>query len=149
MIGHVAHPCFDVAATHAFYRDVLGATLKLSRSGHSSTWNAPYLMLVYDVHGVELDFFTYAGIVRPPPDGLPRDIRHAGITVASADELARIRARIEGAGAEHWIELHDGPHDEHVYVRDPNGLVLEFSLAAAPSPAQPGAEATLRAWLDA
>ena len=149
MIGHVAHPAFDVAATHAFYTGVLGATLKAARSGDSSAWNARYLMLVYELHGVEIDFFTFAGIVRPDDGNLPRDIRHVGVTVASADELARVRERIASAGAEHWLEFHDGPDDEHVYVRDPNGLVLEFSLPEAPWPARADAAATLRAWLDA
>ncbi len=149
MIGHVAHPAFDVEATHRFYTDVLGATLKLARSGDSSTWNGRYVMAVYDVCGVEVDFFSYAGIARPHPDGLPRDIRHVGITLDSSDAVAAMRGRVERANAEHWIEYHDGPNDEHVYVVDPNGLVLEFSLPDAPWTPRDDADGVLRAWIDA
>jgi glyoxylase I family protein len=133
MIDHVAFPSFDAAATHRFYTTVLGAALKSATSGDSATWNARYLLAAYELEGAELDFFTFDGIVRPQPDGLPEDIRHVGIAVASAADLARMRARLDEHAASYWVEQHDGDDGDHVYVRDPNGLVIELSVAAPPS----------------
>jgi extradiol dioxygenase family protein len=53
MIDHVAHPSFDVAATHRFYSEVLGARLKAAFSGDSSEWNARY---VCDPNGLIIEF---------------------------------------------------------------------------------------------
>jgi glyoxylase I family protein len=146
MIDHVAHPSFDVAATHRFYTEVLGASLKAASSGDSPEWKARYLLAAYELEGAEIDFFSYEGIARPPADGLPREIRHAGIALPSQADVSRVRQRLDAQGAEYWIEHHDGPEDEHLYVPDPNGLVIEFSVAAKPWPAQAGALDVVRQW---
>ena len=144
MIDHVAHPSFDAAATHRFYADVLGAQLKSASSGESSTWNARYLLAAYELEGAEVDFFTYDGIVRPPSDGLPRDIRHIGVTVPSPDDVARLKRRVEANAVEHWIEDRDG---EHLYVCDPNGLIIEFSVAEPPFAGRLEALDVVRDWI--
>jgi catechol 2,3-dioxygenase-like lactoylglutathione lyase family enzyme len=144
MIDHVAHPSFDAAATHRFYTDVLGARLKSAFSGESSTWNARFLLAAYELEGAEVDFFSYAGIVRPPSDGLPRDIRHVGVTVASPTDVTRLRQCVEANAVEHWIEERDG---EHLYVCDPNGLILEFAVAEPPFESRPGAFDVVRDWI--
>jgi catechol 2,3-dioxygenase-like lactoylglutathione lyase family enzyme len=95
MIDHLAHPSFDAAQTHRFYTEVLGARLRSATSGESPEWNAHYLLAAYELEGADLDFFTYAGIVRPAPDGLPRDIRHVGLSLRSESDLARIRRRLD------------------------------------------------------
>jgi glyoxylase I family protein len=147
MIDHVAHPSFDVAATHRFYAELLGARLKFALSGDSPEWNASYLLAAYELEGCELDFFSYVGITRPSPDGLPRDIRHVGIALSSAADLARVRERLNRDGIAYWTERHDDDH-EHLYATDPNGLVLEFSVAAAPSAESPDALEVLRRWIE-
>ena len=149
MIDHIAYPSFDAAETHRFYTDVLGAQLKAASSGQSATWNALYLLAAYELEGAELDFFSFAGIVRPPADGLPEDIRHVGITVATAAELARMRARLDAHAASYWVERHDGDEGEHVYVRDPNGLVIEFSVVEAPYAVRADAIEVVERWIAA
>jgi len=144
MIDHVAHPSFDAAATHRFYSEVLGARLKAAFSGDSSEWNARYLLAAYDLEGVQIDFFTFEGITRPQPDGLPRDIRHVGLTVPSPDDVARLRQRVEAQAVDHWIEERDG---EHLYVCDPNGLIIEFSVAEAPAAERFEALDVVRGWI--
>ncbi len=148
MIDHVAHPSFDPGATHRFYAEVLGARLKAALGGESAQWNARYLLAAYELEGAELDFFTYDGMVRPQPDDLPPDIRHVGLAVASSEDLARVRARLDEHAAPYWTETHDGDDDLHLYATDPNGLVLEFSLAAPPSPPQADAYERLRDWIE-
>jgi catechol 2,3-dioxygenase-like lactoylglutathione lyase family enzyme len=148
VIDHVAHPSFDVAATHRFYTDALGARLKSALTGDSPEWGARFLLAAYELEGAELDFFSFEGIVRPQPDGLPKDIRHVGIAVAEAGELARVRARLDEHAVTYWVERHDGDDDEHLYVRDPNDLVIEFSVAAAPHAERVDAEAVLRQWIE-
>lgn len=147
MIDHVAHPSFDVAATHRFYTDVLGARLKTASSGESAAWNARYLLAGYEFEGAELDFFSFAGIVRPPPDGLPEDIRHVGIAVSTATELARMRARLDEHAVAYWVEHHDGDEGEHVYVRDPNGLLIELSVTEPPYAERADAIDVVERWI--
>jgi glyoxylase I family protein len=144
MIDHIAHPSFDAAVTHRFYTDVLGARLKAAFSGDSATWNARFLLAAYELESAELDFFTYDGIERPPSDGLPRDIRHVGVTVGSPDDVARLRQRVEAHAVDHWIEERDG---EHLYVCDPNGLIIEFSVVEPPHAERPEALDVVRGWI--
>lgn len=146
-IDHIAHPSFDPRATHEFYTGVLGATLDGAWSGESATWNARYLMVAYSLRGVGLDFFTYEGIGRPLPDDLPRDIRHIGLALPTPEDCTAVRQRVEAAAAPHWVERRgDG---EHLYVTDPNGLVIEFSVAEPrPDPRGDGAS-VLECWLSA
>jgi glyoxylase I family protein len=147
MIDHIACPSFDAAATHRFYADVLGARLKSASVGDSAAWNARYLLAAYDLEGAELDFFSFEGIVRPPPDGLPHDIRHVGIAVATAADVARVRERLDRHAVSYWVEQHDGD-DEHLYVRDPNDLVIEFSVTAAPYAERADAADVVRRWIE-
>jgi catechol 2,3-dioxygenase-like lactoylglutathione lyase family enzyme len=146
MIDHIAHPSYDAAATHRFYSDVLGAHLKAAFSGESAEWNARYLLAAYELEGAEIDLFTFEGITRPQPDALPRDIRHVGLTVPAEPDLARVRGRLDDRGVEHWIETRDD--GEHLYVTDPNGLVIEFSAAVPPYTARPNAFDVLQAWIE-
>ena len=148
VIDHIACPSFDAAATHRFYADVLGARLKSASVGDSAEWNARYLLAAYELEGAELDFFSFEGIVRPPPDGLPKDIRHVGVAVRSADDLSRVRERLDRHQVSYWIERHDGDNGEHLYVRDPNDLVIEFSILAAPSAERPGADDVIQRWIE-
>lgn len=144
MIDHIAHPSFDAATTHRFYTEVLSARLKAAFSGDSPTWNARFLLAAYELEGAELDFFTYDGIERSPSDGLPRDIRHIGVTVPSPDDVARLRRRVQAHAVDHWIEERGG---EHLYVCDPNGLIIEFSAPEPPHAERPEALDVVRGWI--
>jgi catechol 2,3-dioxygenase-like lactoylglutathione lyase family enzyme len=143
-VEHVANPSFDPAATHRFYHDLLEAPLTLALTGTGDDGVA-WLVVEYAFGGVSLAFLTYAGMTRVD-DGLPDDIRHVAFTVHDAAEADRWAQRFEAAGVRWKSELHDD--DPHVYVYDPNGVVLEFAapyLAGAGSAEH--AAATLAAWI--
>jgi catechol 2,3-dioxygenase-like lactoylglutathione lyase family enzyme len=126
-IDHAALPCFDVPATHRFYADVLGLPLVAAQRGPAEAWGArEFLLLAYRLRdGSVLDLFTFDGIRRPSPDGLPKDIRHLALTVASRGEVRALAKRLEQERVAFWTETH-GADDVHVYVTDPGGIVLEI-----------------------
>jgi catechol 2,3-dioxygenase-like lactoylglutathione lyase family enzyme len=151
-LDHAAFPCFDVGATHAFYTHILGLPLAHAQTGSAEVWGAEsYLLLGFRLaDGGLLDFFAVDGLTRPPDDGLPKDIRHVALTVATRDEVRAHRARLEEARVAHWTETHT-KDDLHVYVTDPNGIVLEI-LAEEDSgkrvaPDEPAANAVVAAWV--
>ncbi len=146
MIDHIAHPSFDAAATHRFYSEVLGARLKAAFSGESPEWNARYLLAAYELEGAEIDLFTFEGIVRPQPDGLPRDIRHVGLAVPTERDLTRMHERLDDHAAAYWTETRDD--GEHLYVTDPNGLIIELSIAPPPYADRSDAFDVVRAWIE-
>jgi catechol-2,3-dioxygenase len=74
---------------------------------------------------VVLDFFSFEGLARPADDGLPRDIRHVGVALPTRGDVERVRARFEERSIPFWLETHD-VDDVHVYVTDPNGVVVEI-----------------------
>ena len=150
-LDHAAMPCFDVRATHAFYADALGFPLLHASTGSASAWgHDEYLLLVYGLPaGGTIDFFHVPGLARPAPDGLPRDIRHVAITVASRPRAKELEQLLRGAGGEVWTETHAGD-DLHVYAIDPNGLAVEFVAVedgvASMRPDPAGASRALAAW---
>jgi len=124
---HYAFPCFDVAATDRFYRDVMGFPLVLAMSGPSPEWGGDFLLIAYAAgDGRCLDFFSFRGLRRPPADGLPDDIRHVAFTAGSARAVARWKLRLAERDVAYRIEDH-GEGDEHLYFADPNGLMLEIA----------------------
>ncbi len=153
-IDHLAFPCFDVPATVRFYVEILGGTLRHAQSGPAPAWNAKeYLLLAVGLPGgVTVDFFSFDGIQRPAADGLPRDIRHVALRVATRADVLAVQERYEAAGVAFWTESHEGA-DLHLYAADPNGVVVEVLETAdtitsrAPNPV--AARAVIDAWLAA
>ena len=77
--------------------------------------------------------FTMA-IVRAP-EGAPPDARglhHVSFEMASEDEVAAGRERLAAAGVPVEREV-DAPHKLSLFIRDPNGVLLEF-YAPRPAP---------------
>jgi catechol 2,3-dioxygenase-like lactoylglutathione lyase family enzyme len=136
-IDHVALPCFDVPATHRFYAGVLGLPLVHAQSGPAEVWGAgEYVLLAYGLQGGQtIDFFAFDGIVRPPPDGLPKDIRHLALSVGTRAEVTAYKQRFADESILFWTETHDAD-DIHVYVTDPNGVVLEILAQEDGAPAR-------------
>ncbi len=123
-LDHLALPSFDPDATHRFYTKVMGFPLVFALDRTSSAWKRRYLLTAYAIgDGRFLDFFTYEGIVRPPPDDLPKDIRHIAFAVDSHATVEAWRARAVAHGVEHFTEDHGD--DVHLYLFDPNGHLLE------------------------
>jgi catechol 2,3-dioxygenase-like lactoylglutathione lyase family enzyme len=119
-VDHLACPCHDLGATHAFWTQVMGAPLVHAQSGDG------WLLAAYDFAGVLIDYFVVVGEARPPSRGRD-EIRHCGIAAASPAEVAAWKQRIVASGAETWTEDHGG--DEHVYFYDPNGNLFEITAA--------------------
>jgi catechol 2,3-dioxygenase-like lactoylglutathione lyase family enzyme len=149
---HIALPCFDVVGTQRFYTEILECPLVYAQIGSAQAWNShEFLLLAYRLpDGTVLDFFSYDGIRRPADDGLPKDIRHVAIAMAGRDEVAAYERRLKEASISFWTERH-GVDDPHLYVTDPNGVVLEILAqedgARRRSPDREGAQRTLDRWL--
>jgi catechol 2,3-dioxygenase-like lactoylglutathione lyase family enzyme len=126
-IDHLAFPCFDVSGTHLFYTELLGGVLRHAQSGAAREWNAnEYLLIGFELPGgAVIDFFTFDGIRKPASDGLPKDIRHIGLSVRTRAEVIRFLERFKAASVPFWTETHD-VDDVHVYATDPNGVILEI-----------------------
>jgi catechol 2,3-dioxygenase-like lactoylglutathione lyase family enzyme len=126
-IDHIAYPCFDVRATVRFWTEVMGGELLHSQSGPAEAWKAKeYLLMAFELPGgAVIDFFAFDGLVKPADDGLPRDIRHIGVSMGTRAEVLRFKARLERDAIPFWTETHD-LDDVHVYVTDPNGVVVEL-----------------------
>jgi catechol 2,3-dioxygenase-like lactoylglutathione lyase family enzyme len=151
-IDHLAFPCFDLDATLRFYTDVLGAALRHAQSGSAQAWNAEeYLLVALELPGgVMVDFFAVDGMRRPPDDGLPKDIRHVALAVATRGELIELRERLTKAALPFWTETHD-VDDLHVYTTDPNGVTLEIVASTDSVRSRPhdtaGASSVVERWL--
>ena len=126
-LNHVALPCFDAAATHRFYTEVLGLRLVEAFSGRSAEWgNRDYLAVSFALaSGESLTFFALGNTKRPADDGLPRDIRHIALTVRSRAESDAWQRRLRAQGVDFWTEDHGGAIS--IYVTDPNGHVIELT----------------------
>ena len=122
---HLAIPVYDAAATHRFYTEVLQLPLVEALSGDD--WGGkPWLMMFFGTGGGQLlALCALHGAQRPPPDGLPADIRHYAFSVASGAEQADWKARLRRHGIAFSEEDHGTQHS--IYFTDPNGIALEAS----------------------
>jgi catechol 2,3-dioxygenase-like lactoylglutathione lyase family enzyme len=148
-VNHLAFPCFDVAATEHFYGEVLELPLAFAVGGVSPEWgNRRYLHLAFTLaDGAQISFFTFDGIRRPRRDSLPRDIRHAALTLPSAAAVRRGRDRLRS----HGVEINEERHGSalSIYFEDPNGVMLELTDQTMSRPrrgADKRATATLARW---
>jgi catechol 2,3-dioxygenase-like lactoylglutathione lyase family enzyme len=135
-IDHVALPCFDLAATEAFYGGCLELPVAGTFEGTSALWaGRRFTYLAFGLAGgALLDFFAIEGIARREGDPVPAGARHVALGVGSRAELARLRARLEAAGV--WVSG-EVPHAEgrlSLYCFDPSGHQVELTHRAA-SPA--------------
>jgi catechol 2,3-dioxygenase len=115
-MGHVHLQVADVAATIAFYRDVLGFDVMAELFG-----SAAFLAAGGYHHHVGANTWHSLGAPPPPPGTVA--LRHATIVLPDAAERDRVAARVAATGQE--PESRDGG----VLVRDPSGIGL---LLAAP-----------------
>jgi catechol 2,3-dioxygenase-like lactoylglutathione lyase family enzyme len=133
-LDHVALPCFDLAATEAFYGGCLGLPVAATFAGASPLWEGRrFTYLAFGLAGGGLlDFFAIAGVARPEADAVPGGARHLALGVASRAELDHLRARLVAAGI--WVS-DPVPHDAgrlSLYCVDPNGHALELTHREAP-----------------
>lgn len=151
MFHHVAYRCRDSEATRAFYEDFLGMELaqafeiKRTATGRDASVLHSFYRLkdgsflaFFEVPDSEFDFKTQHDF----------DLHVAMET--SPEELQAVLARAKAAGMEAR-----GPSDHgimhSIYLRDPNGYVVELAAKTAGhdadmNPARNGARATMDAW---
>jgi catechol 2,3-dioxygenase-like lactoylglutathione lyase family enzyme len=127
-LHHNAYVARDLAATRAFYEDVLGMPLVATWAevGDFGDGPAEYCHAFFGLaDGSALAFFQFDG----DPEALRPHRQSAFVHVALAvdeatqDELA---ARLRTAGIEPAIIDHG--YCRSLYVSDPDGLLLEFTL---------------------
>ena len=125
-IDHLAFPSFDAGETYRFYTTVMRFRLKFAWDGESEEWgNKRYLIIAFAFTGGEIHFFAVEGMQRPKADGLPKDIRHVALSVASDGEIAAWKRRLKRHAVSYWVEDHDG--SPSIYFSDPNGVMFEIT----------------------
>ena len=154
-LHHVAFRCRDAAQTHDFYTRVLGLRSAgalvidgIPGSGHET----PYMHLFFDTgRGNHVAFFD-------SPDDVDKDWfkakdsfdMHVAIEVEDAAALDALRQRIQVAGVRVSPVLDHG-FVSSIYLYDPNGIQVEFTVKAADHDAILAAEearlpGTMRDW---
>lgn len=133
--NHVAFATRDLAATHAFYTEVMGFRLAKvvaaptdSPGGEGWARHVFYdtgngeLMAFWDLHDAAIgdDFPTAIseGV------GLPAWVNHVAFNAGSLDELAQHRERWRAHG--HTVAEVDHGFCVSIYITDPNGILVEF-----------------------
>ncbi len=119
---HLALPCDDLAATLAFYVDVLGC-----RAGRSTdTW-------------VIVDFFGQQVVLHHAPESVEHDPqmypRHFGMVFDDRERYEQVLNRAVAAGADFFAEpfvRYAGTREEHrsFFLRDPSHNLIEFKAYA-------------------
>ncbi|MYS85628.1 VOC family protein [Embleya scabrispora] len=154
-LNHLAYQTRDLAATHRFWTDAVGAKLagavrEESRTTSSGEVTAPFLHVFYALASGEcIAFFDVAKDYAPVPDGLEWWTRHVALAVDSVAEVDAMAEQIRRHGVEVRGPIdHDGVWYS-VYCFDPNGVHLEITHQSRPLTEQDAAEArtAFDAWL--
>jgi len=142
-LDHVVFPVWDAQASLAFYADTLG--LPLAQAVTGDDWGGrAWMMLVFALaEGRELVLVALRGARPPPPDGLPRDVRHYAFSVDTGSEQQAWRRKLDAAGVAFWEEDHGDR--QSIYFEDPNGIVLEITTPASDARPAAGGAAVERA----
>lgn len=128
---HVAFACRDPEATHRFYSEVLGFPLEHTElSQFDKGWFRHVFYGLGD--GSSIAFFELHGVGEPTPLktavstdlGLPIWVNHVAIRV-DRETQARLAAKVRDAGFRVVME-HDHGWCHSVYLRDPNGILVEL-----------------------
>lgn len=151
---HFAYPCQDAEETRAFYEDLLGLPLvhcMQVASVPSSGESRPYAHIFFEMgDGSYVAFFDLGENQRPlPSPNTPDWVQHLALEVASVEDVARMRARLEQAGIE-VRGVVDHEFIKSIYFFDPNGLRLEITARTEEPGFMEGAareaHEALRAW---
>ena len=133
-LHHHAVRTDDMEATRHFYEDILGLPLvvamreSIDRDGQPT----PFLHCFFELgDGSLLAFFQFLPEVYGPADKLPRDAvdHHIAVAVPDFGDLEAIKTALESHG--HLAAGINHGFCYSLYVRDPNGMLLEFVSDAA------------------
>lgn len=157
-LHHTAYVTRDLEATRHFYEDVLGIPLIATWCEKDMLFGAErtYCHCFFGLgDGSALAFFQFADpedqkLFGPPMPESP--FHHIALHV-DADTQAQIEARIRAAGyTEPETYTLEHGYCRSVYIKDPNGMILEFtydapSAAALDADKRASARADLARWL--
>ncbi len=132
---HIAIATRDIAATHKFYSDAMGFELVRVEKAQTGpdAWAKHFfydtgdgtMMAFWEIHDESIDPNFETSISGGL--GLPKWTNHIAFGVASLDELAAKRERLNAAGYDvteidhHWCTS--------IYADDPNGIMVEFCVS--------------------
>ena len=136
---HVAIATRDIAATHAFYTEVMG--FDLVRADAIRTDGGGWARhLFYDTHGQGLIAFWDIHDDENVPEefepaisrglGLPAWTNHLAFDAVDLDGLAEHKRRWLAAG--HDVAEIDHGWCTSIYIEDPNGIMVEFCATTQP-----------------
>ncbi|MBS3961736.1 MAG: VOC family protein [Sandarakinorhabdus sp.] len=159
-LHHTAYTSKDLEATRAFYEDVIGLPLIATYTEKDVLFGKEreYCHVFFELaDGSALAFFQFAhkedeAEFSPPMPESP--FHHIALHVDPATQ-AELEARIRDAGMrEPDTYVLEHGYCRSVYVKDPNGMILEFTLdtpeAVTPEvdgPRRAAARAELARWL--
>ena len=120
-VHHAALICRDVEETIRFYQDLLGFPLVELVENRDYAGSSHFF---FDIgNGNLLGFFDFPGHDHPAFSETIGAVQHIALST-SDEEFAAVRTRLDGAGVEYI-----GPDrgiDNSLYIRDPNGVGIEF-----------------------
>ena len=120
-IHHAALICRDVEATIAFYQETLGFPLVELVENRDYAGSSHFF---FDIgNGNLLGFFDFPGHPHPDFSETIGAVQHIALS-QTAEAFTAMRATLDAAGIEYI-----GPDrgiDNSLYVRDPNGVGIEF-----------------------
>ncbi len=120
-VHHAALICKDVEATIRFYQDLLGFPLVELVENRDYAGSSHFF---FDIgNGNLLGFFDFPGHDHPAFSETIGAVQHIALST-SDEEFAAVRKRLDEAGVEYI-----GPDrgiDNSLYIRDPNGVGIEF-----------------------
>ncbi|MBA0128198.1 VOC family protein [Haloechinothrix sp. YIM 98757] len=118
---HVALICRDVATTIEFYQEFLGFPLVELVENRDYAGSSHFF---FDVgNGNLLGFFDFPGHDHPEFRETIGAVQHIALST-SAENFAAMKAKLDEAGVDYL-----GPDrgvEDSLYIRDPNGVGLEF-----------------------
>jgi glyoxylase I family protein len=134
-LHHHAVRTDDMEATRRFYEDVLGmpmvAALK-DHLGRATDQETPFLHCFFEMgDGSCLAFFELAPGGHGPANKLPPDglDHHIAMSMPDFDDIVRLKAKLDSLDYLNCGINHGFCYS--LYVRDPNGMLIEF-VADAP-----------------
>jgi len=129
-LHHHALRTNDMEATRQFYEDILGmpmVTTLVEMVDPTRGKETPYLHCFFEMaDGSAIAFFEFANGVRGEAPKTPQDAldHHFAVSVPDFNDILRLKERLEAAG--HRCAGIDHDFCYSLYVRDPNGMLLEF-----------------------
>ncbi len=151
-LHHFAYRCKDAEETRHFYEDILGLPLYhiiQSDVVPSTGEYCPYTHIFFRMtDGSCIAFFDLGDdVAAEKSPNTPDWVNHIALRVNTVEELARLKARLEGHGIE-VLGVTDHHIFQSIYFFDPNGIRLELTAQLASEMEMQEESKTARARLD-